>query len=194
MNRTKQIKSRFALLTTENKVLFILSCLERVHKLYELFEKEVQEDNTSYSDRFKGGSTTLSTFITTVLASYKTLQTPQIDELYESIKILAPEEDEYSSYQAAIAVNIVLIALNGLTLLKGEDIAAPTDYVLDILNNLKSETFFIENPDSDDEACEQYLDQCYEQEYLLQEQVLEQLESDQINIEHLMDYSKRHLL
>jgi len=178
MNKTKQIKNRFNLLTTENKVLFVLFCLERVHKLYELFEKEVEEDNVPYADRFIGGSTTLSTFINTVLADYKTLQTSQIEDLYESIKILAPEEDEYSSYQAAIAVNIVLIALDVLALLKEKDIAAPTDYVLDILNNLKSETFFVENPDSDDEACEQYLDQYYEQEYQIEEELLVQLESN----------------
>lgn len=178
MNRTKQIKSRFALLTTENKVSFTLSCLERVHKLYELFEKEVEGDNTPYTERFKGGSTILSTFTATALANYKTLQTSQIDNLYEGIKILAPEEEEYSSYQAAIAVNIVLIALDLLALLKGEDTTTPTDYVLDIINNQESETFFSENPDSDDEACEEYLDQCYEQEYQIQEQLLVQLENN----------------
>lgn len=177
----KSVKEKSLNLSKENKIKFNLSSLIRIKDLYQLFEEEIQDDDYDYAQRFKNGSTQLTEFSDYVLNnvfSGSELNSSDI-ERFNTLDSLAPEDDEYSSYQAAIAVNIVLIATNIIKIVKGEEakIKSTIDYTLDVINNLKSEEFFTNNPDGDDEESEEYLEQFYDKEISAEDRFLDTIDN-----------------
>ncbi|REC47417.1 hypothetical protein [Chryseobacterium pennipullorum] len=175
------IKEKALNLSTANKIKFNLSCLNRSKSLYALFEEELKDDTYDYSQRFKNGSAVLTEFsgyILNTIFSNGTFDATQLDTFEKNVESLAPEDDEYSSYQAAIAVNIVLISLNSIKIIRGDEskVKSTIDYTLDIINYLKSEEFFTNNPDSSDEESEDYLDEFYERELNAEDNLLNRIE------------------
>ncbi|MCF3107748.1 hypothetical protein LL912_03035 [Niabella sp. CC-SYL272] len=174
-------KEKLVNLSKESKIKFTLSLFIRAKDLYKLFEKEIEDDNYDYAQRFKNGSIQLTGFSDYILNRIFTGNelNPADVERFNTFRSLAPEEDAYSGYQAAIAVNIVLIALNIIKMVKGEkvDVKSTIDYILDLINNLKSEAFFVNDPDGDDEECEKYLEQFYDKEMLVEDRLLGLIDS-----------------
>ncbi|MDW9381414.1 hypothetical protein [Chryseobacterium sp. JV558] len=171
------VKEKSLNLSKENKIKFNLSSLIRIKDLYQLFEEEIKDDDYEYAQRFKNGSTQLAEFSDYVLNSVFTgneLNSAGI-ERFNTLESLAPEDDEYSSYQAAIAVNIALIAVNIIKIVKGEEakIKSTIDYTLDVINNLKSEEFFTNDPDGDDDECEEFIEQFYDKEISAEDKLID---------------------
>ncbi|WP_137904311.1 hypothetical protein [Chryseobacterium sp. 2VB] len=175
------VKEKSLNLSKENKIKFNLSSLIRIKDLYQLFEEEIKDDDYDYAQRFKNGSTQLTEFSDYVFSHMfmgNELNYSDI-ERFNNLDQLAPEDDEYSSYQAAIAVNIVMIATNIIKIVKGEEskIKSTIDYTLDVINNLKSEEFFNNNPDGDDEESEEYLEQFYDNEIAAEDRLIDSIDN-----------------
>ncbi|MDR6457531.1 hypothetical protein J2786_000624 [Chryseobacterium vietnamense] len=175
------VKEKSLNLSKENKIKFNLSSLIRIKDLYQLFEEEIKDDDYDYAQRFKNGSTLLTEFSDYVFNHVfmgNELNYSDI-ERFNNLDQLAPEDDEYSSYQAAIAVNIVMIATNIIKIVKGEEskIKSTIDYTLDVINNLKSEEFFTDNPDGDDEESEEYLEQFYDNEIAAEDRLIDSIDN-----------------
>lgn len=175
------VKEKSLNLSKENKIKFNLSSLIRIKDLYQLFEEEIKDDDYDYAQRFKNGSVQLTEFSDYVLSQIfmgNELSYSDVEK-FTILDNLAPEDDEYSSYQAAIAVNIVLVATNIIKIVKGEEskIKSTIDYTLDIINNLKSEEFFTDNPDGDDEESEEYLEQFYDKEIATEDRLIDILDN-----------------
>ncbi|MDR6486265.1 hypothetical protein J2799_000750 [Chryseobacterium vietnamense] len=175
------VKEKSLNLSKENKIKFNLSSLIRIKDLYQLFEQEIKDDDYDYAQRFKNGSTQLTEFSDYVFSHVfmgNELNYSDI-ERFNNLDQLAPEDDEYSSYQAAIAVNIVMIATNIIKIVKGEEskIKSTIDYTLDAINNLKSEEFFTDNPDGDDEESEEYLEQFYDNEIAAEDRLIDSIDN-----------------
>jgi hypothetical protein len=175
------VKEKSLNLSKENKIKFNLSSLIRIKDLYQLFEQEIKDDDYDYAQRFKNGSTQLTEFSDYVFSHVfmgNELNYSDI-ERFNNLDQLAPEDDEYSSYQAAIAVNIVMIATNIIKIVKGEEskIKSTIDYTLDVINNLKSEEFFTDNPDGDDEESEEYLEQFYDNEIAAEDRLIDSIDN-----------------
>ncbi|PWW26788.1 hypothetical protein [Chryseobacterium sp. AG844] len=175
------VKEKSLNLSKENKIKFNLSSLIRIKDLYQLFEEEIKDDDYDYAQRFKNGSTQLTEFSDYVFSHIfmgNELNYSDI-ERFNNLDQLAPEDDEYSSYQAAIAVNIVMIATNIIKIVKGEEskIKSTIDYTLDVINNLKSEEFFNNNPDGDDEESEEYLEQFYDNEIAAEDRLIDSIDN-----------------
>lgn len=175
------VKEKSLNLSKENKIKFNLSSLIRIKDLYQLFEEEIKDDDYDYAQRFKNGSTQLTEFSDYVFSHIfmgNELNYSDI-ERFNNLDQLAPEDDEYSSYQAAIAVNIVMIAINIIKIVKGEEskIKSTIDYTLDVINNLKSEEFFNNNPDGDDEESEEFLEQFYDNEIAAEDRLIDSIDN-----------------
>lgn len=190
------VKEKSLQLSKENKIKFNLSSLIRIKDLYQLFEEEIKDDNYDYSQRFKNGSEQLTEFADYVFSRVFTGNGLDLSDIerFNALNGLAPEDDEYSSYQAAIAVNIVLIATNIIKIAKGEEakIKSTIDYTLDVINNLKSEEFFTNNPDGDDDEGEEYLEQFYDQEISAEDKLINSI--DNISQNDFISFNEENMI
>lgn len=188
------VKERSSNLSKENKIKFNLSSLIRSKDLYRLFEEDINDDEYDYAQRFKDGSSRLTEFSDYILNTIFVQGEFDSGEIerFRTIEDLAPEDDEYSTYQAAIAVNIVLIASNIIKIINGDEskIRSTIDYTLDVINNLKSEEFFTNNPDGEDEESEEFLDGFYEKELIAEDKLLNLI--DNLSQENFIGFNEEN--
>lgn len=196
MNKVKQLKENYKLLNNNQKTIFIFSYLERTKHLYKIFEDEIKDDKYDYSQRFKNGFNKLTEFTNFLLDNYDDLSSTNVDEFHNQIENLAPKDDQYSSFQSAIAVNIILITINLITLIqkKNEDTTESIDFILDIINNLKSEEFYNDNPDAEDEESEEYLEIFYNKELETDESFIRKLKNNNFSKEDFITYNSTHII
>lgn len=123
---------------------FLLTCLGRVKQLYHKFSIEVNNDSADYSAKFKSGEIKINNLYDEMLAILFSDPSRKLNIEADDFYVLAPSYEEYSTADAAIAVQIALMCSSMIEFYNNKDLESISEVIMnmeEIINILKSQEY-----------------------------------------------------
>jgi hypothetical protein len=163
---------------------FVLTCLGRVKELYQKFNAEVASDEADYSAKFRLGETKINALYLEMLDILFSDPNKKLVIRADDFYSLAPSYEEYSTVDAAVAVQVALMCSSIIEFHEDKDLESITEVLMnmeEIINILKSREYDQQVSESSIEKIERddYIDFAIDQEEAHEQNIISFLKADQ---------------